>query len=178
MTGGFLGIYLQHPYAHSTDEGIDALPGALKGTDMAIYTVFLALGLDISIRPVLKLDEAKIHDDDQDTGEEYSSQSDEEVMYDDDQDTEEEDSPHHDQEMICDDDQDTGEEGSPQPDLIGLQLKPVHVSNCDGVDSHEIKWTAIHKFGADWLEVNWLNSAQHPNVGLVYTSVCLRETLT
>lgn len=76
MTGGFLGIYCQHAYAHSTDEGIVALPEALKGTDMAIYTVFLALGLDISIRGVLKVDKEMMYDDHQNTGEEDSPQHD------------------------------------------------------------------------------------------------------
>lgn len=43
---------------------------------MAIYTVFLALGLDISIRRVLKVDKEMMYDDHQNTGEEDSPQHD------------------------------------------------------------------------------------------------------
>ncbi|KAJ4299289.1 hypothetical protein N0V90_004533 [Kalmusia sp. IMI 367209] len=53
--GGTLGVFCQHAYAHSTPEGIEALPGVLKGSDMAVYSVFLALGLNVCIRPVLDL---------------------------------------------------------------------------------------------------------------------------
>lgn len=51
--GGTLGIYCQHAYAHSTVEGAAALPGILKGSDMALYAVFLALGLAVSVHPIL-----------------------------------------------------------------------------------------------------------------------------
>ncbi|KAF2635634.1 hypothetical protein P280DRAFT_436898 [Massarina eburnea CBS 473.64] len=56
--GGYLGVGCQHAYAHSTPKGISSLPGVLKGSDMAVYSVFKALGLDVTIRPVLQLDES------------------------------------------------------------------------------------------------------------------------
>ncbi|KAF2795417.1 hypothetical protein K505DRAFT_382401 [Melanomma pulvis-pyrius CBS 109.77] len=55
--GGYLGICCQHAYAHSTPEGVKSLPAILKGSDMAVYSIFLALGLDISVRPILSLED-------------------------------------------------------------------------------------------------------------------------
>lgn len=52
--GGYLGAYCQHAYAHSTPEGGRSLPAVLKGSDMSIYEVFLALGLHVAVRPVLE----------------------------------------------------------------------------------------------------------------------------
>ena len=51
--GGRLGLYCSHAYAHNTSEGINDLPSALKGVDMAVYEVFQALGSHIQLRPVL-----------------------------------------------------------------------------------------------------------------------------
>ncbi|KAF2192854.1 hypothetical protein K469DRAFT_692973 [Zopfia rhizophila CBS 207.26] len=51
--GGYLGIYCQHAYAHSTPEGSSAIPSVLKGSDMVIYSIFLALGLQVSVHPIL-----------------------------------------------------------------------------------------------------------------------------
>lgn len=48
-----LGKYCSHAYAHSTAEGIDALPRVLKGIDMVVLTVFHALGMIAFIRPIL-----------------------------------------------------------------------------------------------------------------------------
>ncbi|KAF1969278.1 hypothetical protein BU23DRAFT_591683 [Bimuria novae-zelandiae CBS 107.79] len=61
--GGSLGIFCQHAYAHSTPEGIEAFPGVLKGVDMAVYSVFLAIGLHISVRPVLEFSLRDEYDD-------------------------------------------------------------------------------------------------------------------
>ncbi|KAJ4356849.1 uncharacterized protein N0V89_004886 [Didymosphaeria variabile] len=60
---GNLGIFCQHAYAHSTEEGAKALPGILKGADMAVYSVFQALGLDISVRPIYDLKHNHMFDD-------------------------------------------------------------------------------------------------------------------
>ncbi|KAF2649770.1 hypothetical protein K491DRAFT_683553 [Lophiostoma macrostomum CBS 122681] len=62
--GGHLGVYCQHAYAHSTEEGAKALPGVLKGADMAVYSVFKALGLKMSVRPIFDL--GNFYDDDDD----------------------------------------------------------------------------------------------------------------
>ena len=48
-----MGVFCQHAYAHITPEGIKSLPGVLKGSDTAVYSVSAALGLQVSIRPVL-----------------------------------------------------------------------------------------------------------------------------
>ncbi|KAF2275872.1 uncharacterized protein EI97DRAFT_474463 [Westerdykella ornata] len=55
--GGYLGIFCQHAYAHSTVEGVKSLPAVLKGADMAVYTIFKALDLPTSIRPFLYIDD-------------------------------------------------------------------------------------------------------------------------
>lgn len=52
-SGGYLGVFCTHAYAHNTKEGGDALPAVLKGADMAVYEVFRALGLAIEVRTVL-----------------------------------------------------------------------------------------------------------------------------
>ncbi|OAG10945.1 uncharacterized protein CC84DRAFT_1084719 [Paraphaeosphaeria sporulosa] len=51
--GGYLGIHCQHAYAHSTKEGAQQLPGVLKGSDMAVYSVFQSLRLEIEVKSVL-----------------------------------------------------------------------------------------------------------------------------
>ncbi|KAF2117341.1 hypothetical protein BDV96DRAFT_611764 [Lophiotrema nucula] len=53
--GGLLGVYCQHGYAHTTSEGAAKLPGILKGSDMAIYSVFKGLGLEVSVKSVLDI---------------------------------------------------------------------------------------------------------------------------
>lgn len=50
-------MYCSHAYAHNTVEGAESLPGVLKGADMAVYTVFKALGLNVEVCNVL--DEAE-----------------------------------------------------------------------------------------------------------------------
>ncbi|KAF2847448.1 hypothetical protein T440DRAFT_520817 [Plenodomus tracheiphilus IPT5] len=51
--GGVLGKYCSHAYAHTTREGISALPRVLKGHDMIALTIFRALGLAAAVSPVL-----------------------------------------------------------------------------------------------------------------------------
>ncbi len=52
--GGMLGIHCTHAYAHSTQSGGKALPAVLKGSDMAVYAVFRAHGLEVYVRPMVK----------------------------------------------------------------------------------------------------------------------------
>ena len=52
-TGGYLGVFCSHAYAHNTVEGGESLPAVLKGADMAVYSVFQALGLDVEVCNVL-----------------------------------------------------------------------------------------------------------------------------
>lgn len=49
MTGGTLGFYFQHVYAHANDHRVGSLPYALKGVDAIFYSVFLDFGLHVSM---------------------------------------------------------------------------------------------------------------------------------
>jgi hypothetical protein len=52
-TGGILGFYCAHKYAH-TRKGMNKLmPFALKGIDVAVFSVFRSLGLKVGVRPIL-----------------------------------------------------------------------------------------------------------------------------
>lgn len=51
--GGLLGIWCSHAYAHSHSPSFHNLPSSLKGVDMAMYEIFRALGLQVTIRPIL-----------------------------------------------------------------------------------------------------------------------------
>ena len=64
LTGGYLGVFCSHAYAHNTVEGGESLPAVLKGTDMAVYSVFQALGLDAKVCNVLD----KVNDSDEEDG--------------------------------------------------------------------------------------------------------------
>ncbi|KAI1491165.1 hypothetical protein F5X96DRAFT_490204 [Biscogniauxia mediterranea] len=56
--GGYIGIYCTHAYPHNSKLGQESLPGILKGADMAVYTVFRALGLKVKVKTVLDDEEA------------------------------------------------------------------------------------------------------------------------
>lgn len=99
---------------------------------MAVYSVFLALGLNISIRPVLELDE-------------------EELM------------GYYDDELE--------DKHFPENNFVASKLKPLVVSDVGGDGSDIVK--TIESFGGEWLDVNWLNSAKHENIGFVHLKVCL-----
>lgn len=62
ILGGTLGMYCSHAYAHATEEGSEALPAVLKGSDFMAYEVFRSLGIKTLIRPVL--DTASDEEDD------------------------------------------------------------------------------------------------------------------
>lgn len=59
--GGHLGLPCSHAYAHTTTAGDRALPGVLKGSDMAVFAVFKALGLKISVRAIAMCTERPGH---------------------------------------------------------------------------------------------------------------------
>lgn len=51
--GGILGFFCHHQYAHSQESGRKTVPGAFKGVDLAIFSVFHALGLKVGIHPIV-----------------------------------------------------------------------------------------------------------------------------
>ncbi len=57
--GGILGMFCTHGYAHNTHSGAGALPGVLKGADMAVFAVFRALGLRVHLRAVFPRNQGK-----------------------------------------------------------------------------------------------------------------------
>jgi hypothetical protein len=52
-TGGTLGFYCAHKYAHTRKGMKNLMPFALKGIDVAVFSVFRSLGLKVSVRPIL-----------------------------------------------------------------------------------------------------------------------------
>lgn len=54
IVGGTLGFFCHHQYAHSQESGRKSIPMAFKGVDLAIYSVFQALGLTVGIHPIVK----------------------------------------------------------------------------------------------------------------------------
>jgi hypothetical protein len=62
-----LGIFCQHTNAHA--HSALALPGNLKGADMAVYNVFRTLGLDIQVRAILDTESDAFEDYYQDCAE-------------------------------------------------------------------------------------------------------------
>ncbi|KAL8772410.1 MAG: hypothetical protein Q9209_002361 [Squamulea sp. 1 TL-2023] len=51
--GGYIGFFCHHAYAHSAESEHERISGKLKGVDLAVYSAFCALALEVSIRPVL-----------------------------------------------------------------------------------------------------------------------------
>ncbi|KAF6224617.1 hypothetical protein HO173_012960 [Letharia columbiana] len=52
--GGILGFFCHHQYAHSQRSGRKSIPGAFKGVDLAIFSVFHALGLKVGVHPIIE----------------------------------------------------------------------------------------------------------------------------
>lgn len=52
--GGILGFFCHHQYAHSQKSGRKSVPGAFKGVDLAIFSVFHALGLKVGVHPIIE----------------------------------------------------------------------------------------------------------------------------
>ncbi|KAI4240919.1 MAG: hypothetical protein L6R42_011415 [Xanthoria sp. 1 TBL-2021] len=53
MGRGCLGFFCHHAYAHSTEAGRELIPGAFKGVDLAVFSAFSGLGLEVDIHPIL-----------------------------------------------------------------------------------------------------------------------------
>jgi len=53
VLGAVLGVFCRHRYAHNNDIAGHRLPEALKGVDLAIYLAFQALGLRVSVKPII-----------------------------------------------------------------------------------------------------------------------------
>jgi hypothetical protein len=55
FSGGIIGCYCHHWYPHAAESPKEApmFPSILKGSDLFLYCVFVALGLEVEIRPVL-----------------------------------------------------------------------------------------------------------------------------
>ncbi|KAL9015715.1 MAG: hypothetical protein Q9180_008847, partial [Flavoplaca navasiana] len=54
--GGCLGFFCHHAYAHSTEAGRKQIPGAFKGVDLAVFSAFKRLGMEVGIHPILHAD--------------------------------------------------------------------------------------------------------------------------
>ncbi|KAJ5114130.1 hypothetical protein N7456_002664 [Penicillium angulare] len=54
--GGTLGIWCSHSYPHTIERVNELLPRGLKGSDLALYAVLKALGIDTKILPAVLLE--------------------------------------------------------------------------------------------------------------------------
>lgn len=54
MPGGVIGFYCHHQYAHSQESGRKSIPAGFKGVDLAIYSVFHILGLEVGVHPIVE----------------------------------------------------------------------------------------------------------------------------
>lgn len=53
VNGGTFGFHCIHRYAHTGKDTDELMPFALKGMDATVYTVFEALGANVSVRPLI-----------------------------------------------------------------------------------------------------------------------------
>jgi hypothetical protein len=51
--GGTMGFYCSHTYAHNRAKTESLMPYALKGVDAILFSVFHALGMKVTVRPIL-----------------------------------------------------------------------------------------------------------------------------
>ena len=49
-----LGFFCHHQYAHSHESGRFFIPAAFKVVDLAVYSVFRALGLNVGVHPIVQ----------------------------------------------------------------------------------------------------------------------------
>lgn len=54
LPGGTLGFFCHHQYAHSTEYGSRSIPAGFKGVDLAIFSVFISLGLKVGVHPIVQ----------------------------------------------------------------------------------------------------------------------------
>lgn len=130
--GGHLGIPCSHAYAHHSQVGSISLPAVLKGSDMAVYAVFKAQGLNISVRATTFEDDSEDEDSE---------------MYDpEENDTEDDDS-------TKDEDNQKKDKGPPRLARFG-DLGSVYVENFYDESNREIMeaWTQ-DKFNVTWLSI-------------------------
>ena len=66
MKGGIIGFYCSHFYAQKHLESPEVLPQALKGLDMMVYAVGLALRLPVHIRPIMHSRDMYVSSDEED----------------------------------------------------------------------------------------------------------------
>lgn len=57
IPGGVLGFFCHHQYAHAQGDNRKPIPGAFKGVDLAVYSVFDTFGLKIGIHPIVSNEE-------------------------------------------------------------------------------------------------------------------------
>jgi hypothetical protein len=50
---GTMGFYCSHTYAHNRAKTESLMPYALKGVDATLFPVFHALGMNVTVRPIL-----------------------------------------------------------------------------------------------------------------------------
>jgi hypothetical protein len=63
LISGILGRYCRHWYPHAAKSPTEApiFPSILKGSDLFLYSVFVALGLDVENRPMLTWSEDNVY---------------------------------------------------------------------------------------------------------------------
>jgi hypothetical protein len=54
LAWGVLGFFCSNAYAHSSRPAAEGLPRRLKGSDLVLYSVFKALGIETSVLPVIE----------------------------------------------------------------------------------------------------------------------------
>jgi hypothetical protein len=52
--GGVLGVFCSHPYPHASLAAASSFPKALRGIDMALFSVLQSLGLKVKVLPILE----------------------------------------------------------------------------------------------------------------------------
>jgi len=60
--GGILGFHCCHKYVHNNGTAYQRMPFALKGIDVAIFSVFSDLGLSVLVRPMILLEDEEYYD--------------------------------------------------------------------------------------------------------------------
>lgn len=67
-----LGFWCSHAYPYNNNEE-SPLPATLKGVDAAVWECFKALGVDVYIAPLVKMDDSLLYEDSSDEATQYSS---------------------------------------------------------------------------------------------------------
>jgi hypothetical protein len=75
--GGTIGFFCNHFYAQNYHKTSEVLPQALKGTDMIVHAVSKALGLRVSVRPIMDSPWGCYNMNEEEEGEEETSDNEE-----------------------------------------------------------------------------------------------------